>query len=248
MGDERLERLGEPQFLERGWTQIGQNAAVLALKRFDLGLDRARRCASRGIVAKLFRQHRGARAQGEEMRSEFVVELVSDHLAFLVLGVENPLSQFAVGALQAAERLGETVDLGVEIADLRRSAAFGARRVVARLEARERSAARRQEVSPRARPGDLSLANAASAIIAPTSAWSRAPSQTSSISSAGSATMTIDSVLPSLKRTGMAATSLGALTSARNHRGASDSLFSSRMIDEASDGSPNPARTCLQVL
>ena len=56
--------------------------------------------------------------------------------------------------------------------------------------------------------------------------------------------MTINSVLPSLKLTGMAAISLGALTSARNHRGASDSLFASRKIDEASDGSPRPARTC----
>ena len=62
MGDEPLERLGEPQFLERGWTEVGENAAVLALKRFDLGLDRARRSASGGIVADPFRQHRGARA------------------------------------------------------------------------------------------------------------------------------------------------------------------------------------------
>ena len=104
MGDERLERLGEPQFLERGRTKVGQNATVLALKGLDLGLDRARRRSSSGIVADLFRQRRGAGAQTEEMRPEFVVEFVGDHLTFLVVSGENPFGQFAVVALQIAKR------------------------------------------------------------------------------------------------------------------------------------------------
>ena len=116
MGDERLERLGEPQFLERGRTKVGQNATVLALKGLDLGLDRARRRSSSRIVADLFRQRRGAGAQTEQMRPEFVVEFVGDHLTFLVVSGENPFGQLAVVALQIAKPLREAVDLGVEIA------------------------------------------------------------------------------------------------------------------------------------
>ena len=47
------------------------------------------------------------------MRPEFVMQLVRDELSFLVVGVENALHQFAVGAVQTIERLGETIDLRV---------------------------------------------------------------------------------------------------------------------------------------
>ena len=48
----------------------------------------------------------------------------------------------------------------------------------------------------------------------------------------------IDSVPPFFSATGMTAVSAGAPTRARNQRGASDSVFASLRIEEASDGSP----------
>src|SRR6185437_13671344 len=90
----------------------------------------------------------------------------------------------------------------------------------------------------------LVTAIAASANSAPTRAWSRASFQTSSISSPGSATRISDSMPPFFIAIGMTAVSAGALTSARNQRGAADSSFASLTIEEASDGSPTPARTC----
>jgi two-component system invasion response regulator UvrY len=103
MGDKRLERLGKPQFLKRGRAQVREDAPVLALERLDLGLDRARRRASGGIVANLLREDCRAGAQCEEMGPEFVMEFVGDCLTIPVVGVEDPLHQFAVGAVQAAE-------------------------------------------------------------------------------------------------------------------------------------------------
>ena len=145
--------------------------------------------------------------------------------------------------MQAVERLREAIDLGIEVADLGRSVAFRARGIVAGLELRERRPATPRGLT--ARPTRrLVTPIAASASSPPSSAFSRASSQTSSISSAGSATRMIDSVPPFFSATGMTAVSAGAPTRARNQRGASDSLFASLRIEEASDGSPIPARTC----
>ncbi len=72
------------------------------------------------------------------MRSELVVQLVRDELPLLVVGVENALHQFIVGAIQAVERFRQAVDLRIEGADLGRSVAFRARAIVAGLELRER--------------------------------------------------------------------------------------------------------------
>ena len=41
------------------------------------------------------------------MRSELVMQFVRDELPLLVVGVENALHQFVVGAVQAVERLRE---------------------------------------------------------------------------------------------------------------------------------------------
>ena len=53
----------------------------------------------------------------------------------------------------------------------------------------------------------------------------------------------IDFVPPFFIAIGMTASSAGALTSERNHRGAADSWLSWLRIETASDGSPMPART-----
>ena len=138
MRDKRLERLDETELLERGRAQIGKDTPVLALQLSDLGLDRARRRARGRLVADGLRQHRRACAQGEQMRSELVMQLVRDELSLLVVRVENALHQFIVGAIQTVERLRERVDLRIEVTDLRRSVAFRARGIVAGLELRER--------------------------------------------------------------------------------------------------------------
>ena len=138
MRDKRLERLDEAELLERGGAEIGQDAPVLALQLPDLGLDRARRGARGRLVADGLGQHGRACAQGEEMRSELVMQLVGDELALLVLGVENALHQFVIGAIQTVERLREAVDLGVEGADLRGPAILRARGIVAGFEPRKR--------------------------------------------------------------------------------------------------------------
>ncbi len=138
MRDERLKRLDETQLLERCRTQISQNPPVLALQFSDLSLDRARGRASGGLVADGLRQHGGACAQSEQMRSELVMQLVRDELTLLVVGVEDAPHQVVVGAIQSVERARERIDLRVEVADLRGSVAFGARGIVAALELRER--------------------------------------------------------------------------------------------------------------
>ena len=138
MSDQRLERLDETEFFERGRAQIGKDTPVLALQLSDLGLDRARRCARGRLVADGLRQHRRACAQGEQMRSELVMQLVRDELSLLVVRVENALHQFIVGAIQTVERLRERVDLRIEVTDLRRSVAFRARGIVAGFKLRER--------------------------------------------------------------------------------------------------------------
>ncbi len=51
--------------------------------------------------------------------------------------------------------------------------------------------------------------------------------------------MTIEATFPPLRGTGKDATSLGALTSQRNHRGASERSFAARAVAEAIDGSPS---------
>ena len=137
MSGQRLERLDETEFLERGRAQIGKDTPVLALQLSDLGLDRTRRCARGRLVADGLRQHRRACAQGEQMRSELVMQLVRYELSLLVVGVENALHQFIVGAIQTVERLRERVDLRIEATDLRRSIAFRARGIVAGFKLQE---------------------------------------------------------------------------------------------------------------
>lgn len=105
MCDERAKRLGKPELVERSRTEIGKDAPVLDLQRFDLRLDRVRRRGGGGIAAGLLGENRRARPQGKQMRTEFVMELVCDHPPLLVMGVEHPLHQFAIGAAEAVERL-----------------------------------------------------------------------------------------------------------------------------------------------
>ena len=76
--------------------------------------------------------------KAKQMRSELVMQLVRDELSLLVVGVEDALHQFVVGAIQSVERLRERIDLRIEVADLRRSVAFGARSIIAGLKLRER--------------------------------------------------------------------------------------------------------------
>ena len=138
MGDERLQRLNKAELLERGRPEIGQNPPVLALQLSDLGLDRARRSARGGQISDCLRQHRSACAQSEKVRAELIVQLVRDELSLLVVSLENALHQCVVGAIQAVKRVRERIDLGVEIADLRRSVPFRARAIVAGFKFRQR--------------------------------------------------------------------------------------------------------------
>ena len=66
------------------------------------------------------------------------MQLVRYELSLLVVGVEDALHQFIVGAIQSVERLRERVDLRIEVADLGRSVAFRARGIVAGFKLRER--------------------------------------------------------------------------------------------------------------
>ena len=105
MRDERLKRFDKTEFLERGRAQIGQDPPVLALQLADLSFDRARRRARGGPVANGLRQHRRACAQSEQMRSELVMQLVRYELTLLIVGVDDTLHQFVIGAIQSVERL-----------------------------------------------------------------------------------------------------------------------------------------------
>src|ERR1700722_2104531 len=72
------------------------------------------------------------------MRSELVMQLVRYELPLFVMGVEDALHQFVVGAIQSVESACERIDLRIEVADLGRSVAFSAGGIVAGLELRER--------------------------------------------------------------------------------------------------------------
>ena len=103
MRDERLKRLDKTELLKRGRAQIGEDPPILALQLSDLGLDRARGRARSRLVADGLRQHRRACAQSEEMRPELIMQLVRDELTLLIVGVEDALHQFVVGAIQSVE-------------------------------------------------------------------------------------------------------------------------------------------------
>src|ERR1700735_2006922 len=72
------------------------------------------------------------------MRPELVMQLVRYELPLFVMGVEDALHQFVVGAIQSIESACERIDLRIEVADLGRSVAFGAGGIVAGLELRQR--------------------------------------------------------------------------------------------------------------
>src|SRR5450432_3012408 len=97
--DENPQRLDEAGFFERRRSQSSQNTPIMTLQRLDLVAYRSRRddlaCISAGEQPR--RQYRRRSTEGEKVRSKLIVQLARDRLALLVLRVEQPLDQLAIG-------------------------------------------------------------------------------------------------------------------------------------------------------
>ena len=94
--DQRLQRRGKPELVERGGAQVGEDAAVLLLQRAHGVADGAgeRGRALVGAADPRLQRHRVG-AEREQVRANLVVQFARDHPPLLVVGVDHPLQQAA---------------------------------------------------------------------------------------------------------------------------------------------------------
>ena len=139
--DQRLQRRDQAQLVERGGTQVGEDAAVLLLQRLHRFGNRARqrRRARVAAVEPRVERHRIG-AQREQMRAGLVVQFARDGAPLLVMGVDHPLHQPAHVGGEIAERLAEPVGARGDGGDLRRPGFAGAGGGVAGGQAAQRLA------------------------------------------------------------------------------------------------------------